>query len=113
MTVEVVPHQNGVVLANGDLINGNSNPGVAAKKSRESERRRRRRKQKKNNKASQAQTDLTNGTDGGDSDAGDDDAKENTNPQHVGLLSSVEIARVWELKFVQIVGSCYVHDVCS
>ncbi|GKV45859.1 hypothetical protein SLEP1_g52892 [Rubroshorea leprosula] len=83
MTVEVVPHQNGVVLANGDLSNGNSNPGVAAKKSRESERRRRRRKQKKINKASQAQAELANGTDGGDSDAGDDDAKENANPQQV------------------------------
>ncbi|GLT63762.1 hypothetical protein SLA2020_363010 [Shorea laevis] len=83
MTVEVVPDRDGVVLGNGDLSNGNSNPGVASKKSRESERRRRRCKQKKNNKASQTQTDFANGTDGGDSDAGDDDANENANPQKV------------------------------
>ena len=82
MTAEILSHQNGNVVSNGDLNkkNSNPNPSAASKKSRESERRRRRRKQKKNNKASQLENDVGTVSEAGDSE---DETKENSDHQQV------------------------------
>lgn len=71
-------------LPNGVVSNGDpkQNSNASTKKSRESERRRRRRKQKKNRKASKA----SDAASGDESDVGDDDVKENNDPQQVYLL---------------------------
>lgn len=82
MTVEVA---NGLVEAAAFPKGGDSIP-TAAKKSRESERRRRRRKQKKINKASSRQPTKeaeADGDDDSDTTAGEDNGKENADPQKV------------------------------
>ena len=78
MTADTLSLSNGVVSSGDPKQNSNA----STKKSRESERRRRRRKQKKNHKASKA----SESTSGNDSDVGDEDLKENNDPQQVYLL---------------------------
>ncbi|KAF7115935.1 hypothetical protein RHSIM_RhsimUnG0043900 [Rhododendron simsii] len=94
MTVEV---PNGLVEAAPLPKGGDSIPTSAAKKSRESERRRRRRKQKKINKASSRQPTKeaeADGDDDSDTTAGEDNGKENADPQKA--MEQVEIEYVPE-----------------
>ncbi|XP_058196755.1 uncharacterized protein LOC131312791 isoform X2 [Rhododendron vialii] len=96
MTVEVA---NGLVEAVPFPKGGDSIPTAAsaAKKSRESERRRRRRKQKKINKASSRQPTKeaeADGDDDSDTTAGEDNGKENADPQKA--MEQVEIEYVPE-----------------